>query len=211
MKRAYLFLLPLAALLLGGCKAVEKDLGVTFNTPSRTRAKIARLKEVNRGDTEERVLEKVGHPLKKKETIESYELLEWNFMFGFSGGWAVFRDGYVVETGWKDHEDPDRRSAKAWLSKHERLMGGPNGKLAAGQRRVRYLELNPELPVKTREMIANGEIGKGMSPGDVVATWGEPDKKKTIEHDYGRVEQWAYGRIDVFFEEGAVSVWQVPE
>ncbi len=210
MKRAYLFLLPLMAILLGGCKAVESELGITFNTPSRTRQKLAGLKTVGRGETEERVLEKAGYPLETK-AVESYELWEWKYMFRISGGWAVFKDGHVVETGWKDHEDPDRRSGKVWLSKGERLMGGPNGKLAAGQRRVRYLELKPELPVKTREMIANGEIGKGMAPGDVVASWGEPDKKKTIEHDYGRVEQWAYGRIDVFFEEGAVSVWQVPE
>ena len=80
-------------------------------------------------------------------------------------------------------------------------------------RRQAFVNYYPGLASETRAAILNGQIIVGMSPDEVMASWGRPARINDSYIAGKSREQWIYprgpGRTQyVYFESGHVTGWQ---
>jgi len=87
-------------------------------------------------------------------------------------------------------------------------------------RRQAYVAAHPTLSAARRSDILAGDLVTGMTPGEAVASWGQPYKVNSSGGRYGAREQWLYGFRDpyrysrwitthyIYFEDGELSSWQ---
>lgn len=75
-------------------------------------------------------------------------------------------------------------------------------------RRRSFIEGHPNINPTFKAAIIAGKIQIGMSKEMVLASWGYPsDINRTVTSTLVR-EQWIYGRIYVYFENGVLTAWQ---
>jgi hypothetical protein len=85
--------------------------------------------------------------------------------------------------------------------------------LEQANRRLHYLEANPDLAPQVKRAIAHGEVLAGMTESDVRASVGEPDQIGTTDTDHGSRERWYYrsgslGEVNLNFDDGTLTSWQ---
>jgi len=60
-------------------------------------------------------------------------------------------------------------------------------------------KLHPDWPLKTREAIAQGRVEKGMSPSQVIAAWGQPQRSFKMDPK-GNHQYWHYNEIVLYIK-----------
>lgn len=82
----------------------------------------------------------------------------------------------------------------------------------AGSRRQSYLEENPNINPKIKQLILEGRIAMGMTINQLRASWGVPRRINRTHLKSGTREQWIYGYSSrptyVYFVRGKVVSWQ---
>lgn len=75
----------------------------------------------------------------------------------------------------------------------------------ASARRQSYVE---KYNTQYTEVILNGNVAKGMSKREVIASWGQPERKsESLEG----VDIWTYGSVTLIFEDNHVKDWRTYE
>jgi len=83
-------------------------------------------------------------------------------------------------------------------------------KMLAARRQKWYVDNTPGLPAGTREDILAGNIVRGMTQNQVLASWGWPERVNSTVTAIGRTEQWIYRDIGryLYFTNGTLESWQ---
>lgn len=72
-------------------------------------------------------------------------------------------------------------------------------------KRQEYIANHPELSEKLKSNILKAEISIGMTPEQVLASWGEPSTKGSSINQYYTSEHWVYyDTYIVYFQDGKV-------
>jgi len=80
------------------------------------------------------------------------------------------------------------------------------GCATAQQRRQDYVDEHPGIAEEAKTAILEGKIIQGMNADDILASWGEPDRK-TVTYSRGGVnELWTYLTPVGQFTSGVVSL-----
>lgn len=213
-----LLIVALAALLFVGC---ETPLPANRNADADWR-KINFEVSYSRGRQASALKSVLGEP-DAMRSLGEFEIWEWKHPSGNTFAWVAVKGDRVVDysksgTNWRTYETPE-----AWHDKELSMLAKIAAdiaaeteaiKAAARKRRDDYLAEHPDLPEKTRERIAAGKVGTGMSADDLEASWGKPERKKITAGKFGRREQWVYGDPDntrIYLQNGKVISWSFTE
>lgn len=177
------------------------------------------LDQVNPGMTDSEVVAVAGNPTSKTPLpAPGYVYWEWKRIpYPYDNGQTfavVIHDGRVFEVGKpRIATTLDEQIAQGTsLGLSIRKTREEEAKAAVQSRRQNYVDTNPSLTERTRTMILDGKIGVGMSPSDVVASWGEPERKNVSDGKYGRHDQWVYhSKQYLYFDEEKLTSWQFSE
>ena len=80
------------------------------------------------------------------------------------------------------------------------------GCVTAGQRRQDYIESRPGLSADIKTAILEGRVAEGMTGEDVLASWGEPERKTITYSRGGITELWTYLTPIGHFTSGEVTL-----
>ena len=92
----------------------------------------------------------------------------------------------------------------------------------AVERRQAYVAAHPTLDTDIKWAILEGKVGVGMTPEQVIASWGRPHDINRNVGSWGVNEQWVYGYMKfygsgargfvsthyLYFENGRLTSWQ---
>lgn len=81
-----------------------------------------------------------------------------------------------------------------------------NQKARVDAQRQAYIENHPGLNEATGQAIAQGDLAMGMTPEQVVISWGKPNSVNVFDPQ-PNVEFWAYPKAMVVFDAGQVDNW----
>jgi hypothetical protein len=93
----------------------------------------------------------------------------------------------VVITDWQTQRDRERRARE--------------------ELRTNYVATHTQLTPEIREMILKGQVNIGMTTNDVVAAWGEPDRRTHSQYTFGTADFWTYGGTHLSFQNGVLKSW----
>ena len=83
---------------------------------------------------------------------------------------------------------------------------------ANSQRRQGYVSAHPETKPNRKDAILAGKVSIGMSPEEVVASWGHPSEASRSVVEDVVVDQWRYGSAAygeyIYFKAGRVFAFQ---
>lgn len=84
----------------------------------------------------------------------------------------------------------------------------------ANVRRERFIRTHPDMSKEKIKAIREGRVILGMSPKEVEASWGKPDRIETKVTKYGGYRCWIYEKIEnkgkkriyfIYFQDNKVS------
>jgi len=78
----------------------------------------------------------------------------------------------------------------------------------AVERRKKYVEEHPALKPEFVDVILKGTVCLGMSREDVQASWGPPNRVFEQASITGKLEQWQYSNMYLYFQDGVLTTWQ---
>lgn len=67
-----------------------------------------------------------------------------------------------------------------------------HGCATAQQRRQDYVDERPDIAAEIKTAILAGKVVPGMNAEDVLASWGDPERKTVTYTRSGRAELWTY-------------------
>ena len=76
------------------------------------------------------------------------------------------------------------------------------------ERRKKYVEENPSLPVEVKEAVLSGTLVKDMNEEELYASIGKPKRKKIISVEPVKSEVFIYTGLYVHVYDGKVRNWQ---
>ena len=81
-----------------------------------------------------------------------------------------------------------------------------HGCVTPQQRRQDYVDERPGLSAESKAAVLEGRVEKGMNAEDVLASWGEPDRKTVSYTRSGVTELWTYLTPIGQFKSGEVTL-----
>lgn len=81
------------------------------------------------------------------------------------------------------------------------LLSGCGGREAAIEERYEWVAANPNAPARVRQAVFNREVMPGMNEDAVVASWGEPKRRRDLG---GGDSRWTYRKSQILNDRRAV-------
>lgn len=85
-------------------------------------------------------------------------------------------------------------------------------KAAAQRTREEYVAAHPERSSTIKSALLAQRLALGMTPVEVILSWGRPTDKNIAQGVFGRHEQWVFSLTRyAYFENGKLTSWQISE
>lgn len=142
------------------------------------------------------------------------EILRWHYthsveLLDETGSWAKIK--YSSRSDWKDREGwvPAQHITAEKLGElHSNDILKIRGDIQTKHRRDSFVGSHPSLSLKFKNAILDGQVVLGMTEDMVTASWGAPDDINRTVTTLMVHEQWVYGQVYLYFDDGILTAFQ---